>query len=58
MRQQGNGAINEFNERVEIAAIRESLSLANGAPLVFGLVDMGVCLQTRGAVTLRTAGLC
>jgi hypothetical protein len=31
MRQQGNGAINEFNERVEIAAIRESLSLASGA---------------------------
>jgi len=24
-------AANEFNERVEIAAIRESLSLANGA---------------------------
>ena len=30
MRQQGNGALNEFNERVEIAVIRESLSLANG----------------------------
>ena len=31
MRQQGNGEINEFNEHVGIAAIRESLSLANGA---------------------------
>jgi hypothetical protein len=29
------------------------------APLVvLGLVELGVCLQPRGAVTLRTTGLC
>jgi len=26
--------------------------------VILGLVELGVCLQPRGAVTLRTTGLC
>ena len=37
----------------------ESRSYWRVAPLLFfGLVELGVCLQPRGAVTLRTTGLC
>jgi hypothetical protein len=38
---------------------RQNRSRWRMAPLVIlGLVELGVCLQPRGAVTLRTTGLC